>query len=219
MKQVESRIKESLQTLESHESSVSKEVAPIVTVELNNGSSRNSASKIFWSFLNQLLLWVTSASPNKQVGSRRIQERSPTLESPQDPISKEVAPIDTAASLQNLDSLSSSSTAFSRSLYATPSTSFCDLQTRDQEITTTTTTSQKEKLSTSELLSSASSVLESFKSVESLIKELDCSASSSQTVTETARLTPSPSQSFVPKALIKVSSSNETSYQTEGSIG
>ena len=80
-KQEECRIKESPQTLESHQSPVSKEVAPIVTAELNNGANRNSAIKRFWTFLNQVLLWVTSALPNKQVGSR-IQERSPTLESP-----------------------------------------------------------------------------------------------------------------------------------------
>ena len=71
-------------------------VAPIASNTnlraINNGSIRNSAIKRFWTVLNQLLLWVTSASPNKQVGSR-IQERSPTSESPQGP--KEVAPTDT----------------------------------------------------------------------------------------------------------------------------
>ena len=97
-KQVECRIKEGLQTLESHQSPVSKEVAPIVTAELNNGSSRNSAIKRFWTFLNQVLLWVTTpALPYKQVGLW-IQESPPTLESPQGPISKKVAPIDAVES-------------------------------------------------------------------------------------------------------------------------
>ena len=132
--------------------------------------------------------------------------------------------------------VSSPNTESKQSLYSTPSTSVCDLATRDKEITTTTSSDKRpsKKSSISELLSSVSSVLsgilgslgwnliskqptsierispsfssESIKSNESLPKEFSRSASSSGTVTDTLELTLSPSQSFAPKALTELSS-------------
>ena len=71
--------KEGVAPIATMESSVSAELNEVPSTtslqSKNNGSIQNSAITRFWTFLlNQLVLWVTLGSPNKQVGSR-IQEQ------------------------------------------------------------------------------------------------------------------------------------------------
>ena len=166
-------------------------------------------------------------------------------------VSLKEPPQESDVSLKTLDSfskVSSSITAFDQSLNSTHAASLCDLSNRDQEITPTTSSSHNltaieastseecviktpmdsenrpsEKVSSSELLSSASRFLSGIlkppwwnliKSADGLTEEFDDSAS--LTVTDTQQRTPSQTQSFAPKALAKVSSCNGTDDMSSG---
>ena len=99
------------------------------------------------------------------------------------------------------------------SLYSTPSASVCDLANRDKEITTRTSSDKRpsKKLSTPELLSSVSSVLNG-------ILESPCLDPIAHRPTSIEGISPSFSAESI-NQLVRVLSSNETSDQTERSIG
>ena len=93
--------------------------------------------------------------------------------------------------------VSSSNTESNQSLYSTPSTSVCDLATRDKEITTTTSSDKRpsKKSSISELLSSVSSVF------NGILESLSWNLISKQ-------------PSFAPKASAELSSDVSSLYAT-----